>query len=137
MLLDSSVLVPVFLVDHEHHESSLDLFLRFKKREVSCAAHSMAEVYATLTRLPGKHRLSAAQAMLCVGEIRERLSLIALTEDEYFAALERTASLGIAGGTTYDALIVACALKAKAETIYTWNLRHFEQFDLPGRIETP
>ena len=104
VLLDSSVLVPVFLVDHEHHESSLDLFLRFKKREVSCAAHSMAEVYATLTRLPGKHRLSAAQAMLCIGEIRERLSLIALTEDEYFAALERTASLRIAAGTTYDAL---------------------------------
>lgn len=136
-LLDRSVLVPVFLGDHEHHKSSLDLFLRYKKRDVSCAAHGMAEVYATLTRLPGKHRLSPAQSMLCVGEIRQRLSVVALTELEYYSALERASSLSIVGGTTYDALIVACALKAKADTIYTWNLRHFEQLDLPGRIETP
>ena len=89
------------------------------------------------TRLPGKHRLSAAQLMLCVGEIRERLTLVALADPEYYSALEHAASLGTAGGTIYDALIVACAVKIKAETIYTWNRRHFDQLDLPGRIESP
>ena len=41
--------------------------------------HSLAEVYSTLTRMPGKHRISADQATLFIGSIRERLSIIALT----------------------------------------------------------
>ena len=63
-LFDTSVLVPTFLGDHEHHEASLDAFLRFGKRQACCAAHSLAEVYATLTRMPGKYRVSCEQAML-------------------------------------------------------------------------
>ncbi len=35
-------------------------------------AHSLAEVYSTLTRMPGKHRISGEQAMLFIGSIRER-----------------------------------------------------------------
>lgn len=44
-----------------------------------CGAHSLAEVYSTLTRMPGKHRISGEQAMLFIGSIRERLSSIALS----------------------------------------------------------
>lgn len=55
--LDTSVLIATFYGDHEHHGSSLDLFLRFGKSDASCAVHSLAEVYATLTRMPGKHRV--------------------------------------------------------------------------------
>jgi hypothetical protein len=45
---------------------------------VAVGAHSLAEVYSTLTRMPGKHRISAEQATLFIGSIRERLSIIAL-----------------------------------------------------------
>jgi hypothetical protein len=37
------------------------------------------------------------------------------------------AASGILGGLTHDALLVRCALKAKVEAIYTWNLGHFQQ----------
>lgn len=51
--LDSSVLIATFYADHEHHEPSLDLFLRFDRKDACCGAHSLAEVYATLTSMPG------------------------------------------------------------------------------------
>ncbi|MGO9988180.1 MAG: hypothetical protein ACLQAR_00965 [Steroidobacteraceae bacterium] len=50
--------------------------------------------------------------------------MIALDEIEYFKALEHAASAGISGGAAYDAIIAHCALKAKAKTIYTWNVKH-------------
>jgi predicted nucleic acid-binding protein len=63
-LFDTSVLVPVFLEDHEHHERSRRAFLDAERRSDCCAAHSLAEVYATMTRLPGRHRLSGEQVLL-------------------------------------------------------------------------
>ena len=139
-LFDTSVLVPTFLGDHEHHEASLDVFLRFEKRQACCAAHSLAEVYATLTRMPGKYRVSCEQAMLFLAEIRQRLTLVALDEEEYYATIEQASALGVMGGTVYDALLARCALKARAETLYTWNVKHFQQLGLEEvikRIRTP
>ncbi|GAC1639669.1 MAG: hypothetical protein NVS9B14_20930 [Candidatus Acidiferrum sp.] len=51
------------------------------------------------------------------------------------AAAER----GIAGGRVYDALLLQCARKSKAEIIYTWNLKHFQAIapDLTKRMRTP
>jgi hypothetical protein len=83
--------------------------------------------------------MSAAQALLFLGTLRERLTVVALDASEYFVGLERFAALGIVGGTIYDAMMGLCALKADAETIYTWNLRHFRQFgpEIASRLGTP
>lgn len=75
---DTSVLIPTFLEDHEHHEASLDAFLKSDRRSSCCAAHSLAEVYSALTRLPGQHRLSGEQVLLFLENIRERLTLVTL-----------------------------------------------------------
>jgi predicted nucleic acid-binding protein len=86
--LDTSVLVAVFYGDHVHHEASLTLFVQCDPATGCCGTHSLVEVYATLTRMPGRHRISAAQALLFIGSIRERLSLVALDAGEYVRALE-------------------------------------------------
>jgi len=75
--------------------------------------------------MPGKHRISGEQAMLFIGSIRERLAIIALNGDEYADALAASAALGIVGGGIYDAMLAHCAIKAQAETIYSWNGRHY------------
>jgi predicted nucleic acid-binding protein len=136
---DTSVLVSVFYGDHVHHEASLDLFTQFDKSSGCIGAHSLAEVYSTLTRMPGKHRISGEQAMLFIGSIRERLSIVSLSGDEYADALEASAALGIAGGGIYDAMLAHCVIKAQAETIYTWNVRHYAQCgpDVTRRLRTP
>ena len=136
---DTSVLVPVFYGDHVHHRVSLDLFIQFDKSMGCCGAHSLAEVYSTLTRMPGKHRISGEQAMLFVNSICERLSIIALGADEYAEALQASAALGIIGGGIYDAMLAHCASKAKADVIYTWNARHYGLCgrEVVGRLRTP
>jgi len=115
---DTSVLVPVFYGDHVHHQASLAIFVRFNKSTGCCGAHSLAEVYSTLTRMPGKHRISADQAMLFIGNIRERLSTIALSGDEYADALEASAALGIVGGGIYEAML---APSRRAQMIFSTN----------------
>jgi len=136
---DTSVLVPLFYRDHVHHESSQELFIQFNQSTGCCGAHSLAEVYATLTRMPGKRRISGEQAMLFIGNIRERLSMVALSSEEYADALQASAARGIVGGAIYDALLAHCALKAKAEAIYTWNVRHYALCgrEVAGRLRTP
>ena len=136
-LLDTSVLVAAFLADHVHHAPSLELFVRGKKAESFCAARSMAELYATLTRLPGKHRVSGENALLLLAQVRERLHTGQSSGNENYAAIEQACAMGVTGGAVYDALIANCALKAKAEILYTWNVRHFEQLGIVRRVQTP
>jgi predicted nucleic acid-binding protein len=136
---DTSVLFPCFFEDHEHHEASLRAFLKADKKQGCCGAHSLAEFYATATRFPGKHRLSGEQVLLFLGDVRERLTIVTLTADEYFDVLNEGAATGVVGGTIYDALLGHCAMKAEAESIYTWNLKHFRQFspNIVKRLRTP
>ena len=127
--LDSSVLVPALLPDHEHHTRSFVLFAAANPKLAACAAHSLAEVYSTLTKCPGKQRLSAEHAALLIEEIERRCALIWLDGDEYRAAMRRIAKMGIVGGAVYDGLLALCALKAGADHLYTWNVRHFSLMD--------
>ncbi len=133
------MLVAVFYGDHVHHVESLNVFTRFPKKDVSCGAHSLFEVYSALTRMPGKHRVGAEQAMLFIDDIRERVTVVALTADEQAATLRTFADLKVIGGAIYDALLAGCALKAHAETLFTWNLRHYSQFGpkLASLVQTP
>jgi predicted nucleic acid-binding protein len=136
---DSSVLIPVFYREHVHHAASFEIFAGAEKKSACCAAHSLAEVYSTMTRLPGKDRLSSDQAILFLEEIMKRFTLVALDAGEYFSTIETAASAGIVGGTIYDAILAKCALKAEAETILTWNSAHFLRLgpEIAKRVKTP
>jgi predicted nucleic acid-binding protein len=136
---DTSVLIPLFYRDHVHHGPSLELFIQISKSNGCCGAHSLAEVYSTLTRMPGKRRISGEQAMLFIGNIRDRLSIVALDGEEYAEALRTSAVRGIVGGAIYDAVLAHCALKSKAQTIYTWNIRHYALCgqEVASRLRTP
>jgi predicted nucleic acid-binding protein len=137
--LDTSVLVATFYADHEHHQSSIDLFLRFGKKEACCGAHSLAEVYATLSGIPPPRRISGDQALLFLGNIHDNLTLVALDEQEYVQVMEAAAAGGMAGGAIYDAILGHCALKADAEAIYTWNTNDFLRLprSIADRVKTP
>lgn len=138
-LADTSVLVPVFLPGHVHHQRSFELFSRATVKSAFCAAHSIAEVYATMTRLPGKHRTSGQQALTFLEMIENRFNFVALEVEDYLAIGREAATLGIVGGTAYDAIVAACAAKAKAEVIYTWNVGHFMRLgdDIARKVRTP
>ena len=89
--------------------------------------------------MPGKNRASVDEAMLFLGNIRDRVSLVALTDEEYFRLMDASAPAGVAGGGIYDAVLGQCALKAGAKTIYTWNVKHFKRLgpEIAKRVTTP
>lgn len=137
--LDTSVLIATFYAHHQFHPPSIDLFLRFKKNESSCGVHSLAEIYASLTGRTGRERVSGDQAMLFLANLREHLTLVSLNTQEYFQAIEAFSGLGISGGAIYDSLLAHCALKAKAQAIYTWNTKDFVRLGkgIAERVRTP
>ena len=136
---DTSVLIGAFWRGHPHHQASLKLLSVANKRKAACAMHTLAEVYATMTALPVKDLIPPDQALLFVQEVRDRLTVVTLTEEEYYTTIEQAAALHFTSGRIYDALLLRCAAKVKAETIYTWNLKHFRAINpaLADRIQTP
>lgn len=136
---DTSALIPVFLEEHVHHEASLKAFLRADKESGFFGAHSLAEMYATITRLPGKQRLSGEQVLLFLDNVIERLTPIELSASEYYQLVKICAERGIVGGAIYDALLAECALKAKVDVLFSWNTRHFQQLgpEIVKRLRTP
>jgi predicted nucleic acid-binding protein len=133
------VLVATFYAEHQHHAASIELFRRCDRNDACCAVHSLAEVYGVLTGRTGRDRVSGDEALLFLGNVRERLALIGLDRDEYFAALEACAALGIAGDGIYDGLLGHCALKAATKSLYTWNLDDFRRLGpaIAARVKTP
>jgi predicted nucleic acid-binding protein len=96
-------------------------------------------MYSTLTGRPHPMRMPISAALTLIEQTRNRMKIVTLSEDEYFAVLQESARAGRVGGIIFYALLIACARKATAETIYTWNVRHFRLIapDLAGRILEP
>lgn len=92
------------------------------------AAPTLVETYAVLTRLPPPHRLSAHDAWTLLESNWTGTELIALAASEYWRLLEECRGEGISGGQVFDAVIAACARKARAEVLLTWNVAHFARF---------
>jgi len=136
---DTSVLVAAVTVQHVHHSPSLRALLDTGKAQARCAAHSLAELYSTLTRLPGNQRMDSDQALLIIDEMRSRFKAVFLDADEYYSVIAGAAAAGIVGGMIYDALIARCALKSRADVIYTWNTGHFQQLgsEVAKRLQSP
>ena len=136
---DTSVLVAAVWSSHAQHQASVARLGAANKKQSSCGIHSLAELYAVMTALPVRPPIPPEQALLFVEEMRDRLNLISLTDEEYFVTIQRSAGFGFTGGRVYDALLLACAAKVKAQTIYTWNLKHYQALapELSSRIRTP
>ena len=121
---------------HTSHAAALDALIRHHGNG-SAAAHSLADCFATLTGKRGFGLDQAAQVLRrnCV----ERLRIVPLGSREYLSVIDRARERGVRGGAIYDALLLACARKARAQRILTLNVRHFIAIapDLEGRIAAP
>ena len=95
-------------------------------------------MYATLTGLPVRPRISGTEGVAIVKQIRERLTVVSLNEQEYISTLEAV-SPTIVGNTTYDALIARCATKAGVSVLLTWNVQHFTRLgpEIASLVRTP
>lgn len=138
VFLDTSVLVASVVEEHESHARTHAVLDRVQagKDEGFVSAHSLAEVYAVLTKSPPPIRHSPEQALLSLEEnVLRHFKIMGLTTGDYTALIREAALSGIQGGTIYDALLLRCAAKTGAEKVFTLNLRHFQTI-APGSIRS-
>ncbi len=139
IFLDTSVLVAVFYGNHPRHDACMEIFRAAVPATAACGLHSVAELYAVMTRLPVRPAISPEQVLLFIESLRQHVSLIGLDADEYVDVLARAADTGVTGGKIYDALLLACARKIDARTVYTLNARDFRSLapDFAERVQLP
>ncbi len=138
-LCDTDGLIAAACSWHAHHQRTHAEVQRraLAREELVIAAHSVAEVYAVLTRMPGPNRLRGEDAIALMEANWPDTPTVQLTTQEVWEAVRAAERLGVTGGQTYDALIAHSALKAGASTILTWNVRHFAPFAGQIAVESP
>jgi predicted nucleic acid-binding protein len=143
VFLDTSVLVASVVQKHESHARAYAILERVQngRDEGFVSAHSLAEMYAILTKLPPPSRHSPEQALLSIEEnVVKHFKIAGLTGGDYTVLIREAALAGIQGGTIYDAVLIKCAAKTEAEKIFTFNLKHFQHVapnNLSSQIVAP
>jgi predicted nucleic acid-binding protein len=128
VLYDTSLIVAGLIESHTRHKEALKYLNRVSSNEyqVFVAAHSLAEVYATLTRLPPPLRVPPKQVHTLIQvNIIDVYEIIALEAQDYVTVLTHLATNGLVSGVIYDALILHAGIKASADRILTLNPCHF------------
>ena len=123
-LFDTSVLVPAVVDQLANHEAAFEALRRHGSGvdRGFCAAHALAECFATLTALPLPARILPEQARLLVEEsVAGSLEVVPLTAEDYLQVLGDVARLGLASGAIYDALHARCAQKMMVDQILTYT----------------
>jgi predicted nucleic acid-binding protein len=124
--VDTSVVVAALLGWHENHEAARRALQRGLAAEcLVLPAPSLMEAYAVMTRLPAPHRLSPEDAAALLKDTFAEVSMVALDPGEVWQLLSDLEAAKVAGGRTYDAHILACARKARAQRLLTLNERDF------------
>lgn len=125
--LDSSCMVAALCDWQQQHAAAAREIERRKARgeRMAVLAHALAETYSVLTRLPSAYRFLPADAWTAIETNFLGATLTTLDAPTYLGVLRRLAEEGTGGGRTYDALIAAAAVNAKASVLLTLNARHF------------
>jgi predicted nucleic acid-binding protein len=143
VFLDTSVLVASVVEQHEDHARAFALLERVQngKDEGVISAHSLAETYAILTKLPPPFRHSPEQALLSIEEnILKHFKTSSLKGSDYAALIREAAMARIQGGTIYDAVLMKSAAKENVGRIFTLNVKHFQAVaprELAGQLTAP
>jgi predicted nucleic acid-binding protein len=104
LLIDTSVAVALAAAGHEYHHSTKDAV---SGRSCGLSGHAAFETFSVLTRLPPPNRRTPhAVARLLAHNFPGSRFLSAQGAERLRS---RLASLGIAGGAVYDALVAAAA----------------------------
>ncbi len=100
----------------------------------------MAEAYSTLTNFPKGYNIPPEIAFQIIEEVGTTFSLVTLTAKESMHALKAAAGHGLVGAIIYDALLMACARKARGKMdIIRTTISIFSRVapDLASRIVEP
>lgn len=137
VLADTSVLVAAFVESHPSHTRALPWLQKARGGDIDLlvCGHTLAELYAVLTRLPLSPRIRPALARRLVRDNVESIAdIVDLEAADYATVLDGLAELEQTGGVVYDALIARAARKADAATLLTLNEKDFRRVWPEGAV---
>ena len=142
IMFDTSVLVAAIVEPHPMHQRSWHWLnkAKSKKFEMLVASHTLAELYAVLTTLPLRPRITPDMSRYLIKQNIETIArIIPLSPSDYLSTIRQMSELGISGGAVYDALITKAAVKAEADRLLTFNIPDFVKVWPEGesRIQEP
>ena len=143
IFFDTTVLVAASERSHPHYSRAWPALRRVAagRDKGFIGIHSIAEVYASLTRLPVQPRIHPAEAARIITDnILPHFEAVPIHTNDYLEALNTVKNGGWSGANIYDALLLTAAVKCAADRIYTFNLGDFKLLapgNLQGRICTP
>ena len=120
---------------HPHYAQARPALLRVATGQDKgfMGLHSIAEIFAALTRLPVQPRIHPVEAARIVTDnILPYFEVVSLGKEDYLEALNTMESGAWIGGKIYDALLLRCAAKSAVERIYTFNLGDFRKLAPAG-----
>ncbi len=134
--LDSSVIVAALLSWHEKHHAAAKAVERAlaSKGGVVIPAHALFESFAVMTRLPAPHRLAPSDALTLLRDNFTSTRIATLTARNVWPILQKLAQLGLAGGLTYDAIILEAATDGGATELLTLSERDYERLEPRLRV---
>jgi len=92
------------------------------------AGHTLAELYAVLTTLPIRPKITPGIAgHLIRSDVEALAKMVSLSPSEYSAVVRRMVDLGLSGGVIYDAIVVKAANKSEADHVLTFNIDDFRR----------
>jgi len=127
-LFDTSVLVAAIVEPHPMHTRALPWLQRAEAGEIDflVASHTLVELYAVLTALPLKPRISPLTAWRLVHDnVETSARIISLSPSDYKDTIKYMSELGLTGGIISNALIVKAAQKSGVERLLTFNADDF------------
>lgn len=130
IFFDTSVLVASAVRHHPHHLQAARAVAEVLTGSHTgfIAAHSLAETYAVLTRLPLQPMIHPSEARRIIEEnVLPHFQVLSLAAKDYRELIREIAEAGVKGGAIYDALLLLCARKKRCERIYTFNVVQFER----------
>ena len=130
IMFDTSVLVAAVVEGHAAHAAAFRRLQRVKDKVDSgvVAAHSLAETYSILTRLPIRPIIPPDMAReIITVNIVDICEVVALSAADYVALLRHLASLKIVGGAVYDALLLHVARLSGVDQVLTLNAKDFRR----------
>jgi predicted nucleic acid-binding protein len=143
IFFDTTILVAASEKSHPHYIRAWPALRRVAAGQDNgfMSVHSIAELYASLTRLPVQPRIHPVEAARIVTDnVLPHFEAVLVGKKDYLEALTMVASGGWSGAKIYDALLLGCAARCAAERIYTFNLADFRQLapaSLQGKICAP
>lgn len=102
------------------------------------STHTLAELYSALTRIP-QTNITPTLAQDLIRDNLQTFKFVALSAEDYTAAIELMVQHQLPGGGIFDALIAQAALKSQADVLFTLNPKHFSRLGsaIASKVEVP